>query len=155
MVALMSMVSVNAVAQRSGRGHEGRELVMHSNGRMEMRGDDRGYGVAADRGRHEGRMDMGMRGSRHDNGIRRGMERHVDRHGWYPGYEGRVRYIDGRWGYWRDNSWYYYDCFYEPAYYYARPVGHFHAHLSPVGRKIVGGVVGTVAVASLISALVH
>jgi len=79
-----------------------------------------------------------------------------DRHGYLPGWEGRVRYVDGRYGYLRGNDWYWYDTYYEPDYYYAHPVAHFHAHrLSPAGRAVVGAVAGTIALASIISALAH
>ena len=92
-------------------------------------------------------------GLRGDDGIRHGHERYVDRQGWYPGYKGRVRYIDGRWAYWRNNSWYYYDCFYEPDYYYNHHISTFEHHLSPLGRKVVGGIVGGVIAGAILTAL--
>lgn len=80
-----------------------------------------------------------------------------NRHGYLNGWEGRVRrFDDGRWGYFRDGAWLYYDRFYEPTYYYAHPITLFHSHcLSPRGRRVVGAVAGTVALATLISALIR
>lgn len=60
------------------------------------------------------------------------------------GWEGRVCHHDGRWGYYRDGGWYYYDHYIEPNYYYSRPLSDFGA----------GVVIGTVA-AAIIGALVH
>lgn len=64
-----------------------------------------------------------------------------------------VRYMpDGRWGYLRGNRWYYYDTYFEPDYYFAHPVRHFHAHrLGPVGKALVAGAV----IGGIITALVR
>ena len=76
----------------------------------------------------------------------------VDHHGYLPGWHGRVRYVNGRWGYLRGCDWYWYDEYFEPAYYFSHPVAHFHGHLSPAG-KVVAGAVGAAAVGALIGAL--
>ncbi len=75
-----------------------------------------------------------------------------DAHGYLPGWHGRVRYMDGRWGYLRGRDWYWYDVYYEPDYYFSHPVAHFHGHLSPAG-KVVAGAVGAAAVGAFIGAL--
>lgn len=75
--------------------------------------------------------------------------------GYIPGWEGRVIYRGGRWGYLRGNDWYWYDRYFEPDYYYAHPVAHFHHYISPVGRRVVAGVAGAVVLGSIIHALVH
>lgn len=75
--------------------------------------------------------------------------------GYIPGYEGRVIYRGGRWGYLRGRDWYWYDRYFEPEYYYAHPVAHFHSYISPVGRRVVAGVAGAVVLGSIIHALVH
>ena len=165
MVAVMSMASVNMMAQ--GRGGAGGPMGGHDGQGREMVGRGGGMGGHDMRGGHDrggmhGGYDRGgMRGGHDrmyghmDNGIRHGHERYVDRHGWYPGYVGRVRYIDGRWGYWRDNAWYYYDCFYDPAYYYARPLHHFRPHLFPRAGRVAAGVIGGAVVGAVISSLVR
>lgn len=109
---------------------------MRGYGDRDARYDDRG-----------GRYDD--RGGRYDDrhvGVRGAEPRAYSGRGHDP-YAGRVRHMpDGRWGYLRGNSWYYYDCYYEPAYYFSHPVRHFHAHrLGPVGKAVVAGaVIGTV-----------
>lgn len=76
--------------------------------------------------------------------------------GYIPGWEGRVCYDGGRWGYLRGNDWYWYDRYYEPDYYFAHPVHHFHhTHVGHVAHKVAAGVVGTIALGALISALCH
>lgn len=75
-----------------------------------------------------------------------------DDRGYLPGWHGRVRYMDGRWGYLRGRDWYWYDVYYEPDYYFSHPVAHFHGHLSPAG-KVVAGAVGAAAVGAFIGAL--
>lgn len=160
MVAMMSMASVNAQAQR--RGHN-----QYDAPRQEMRFGDRGMEMRG--GHHEGMHQE----YRHEGPSRRHQSHgyyeaprhghvvahhaphmHVDAYGYMPGWEGRVRYLDGRWGYYRDNCWMWYDTYYEPAYYYAHPVRHFHAHyLSPTGRRVAAGVAGAVALGTLVGAL--
>lgn len=226
MMAMMSMASVNGYGQSRGNHGGQRELVMHGNGRMEMRGghESRGghemSGAREMRGgrdgygmherdyatQHSGRemhgyaggREMAHRGGfrmggrefdrrwegriRHDNG-RWGYYRdnrwywydryfepdfyfanplaHFNAHyyicdgGYYPGWEGRVRYAGGRWGYLRGNDWYWYDRFYEPDYYFCHPMSHFHGHMSHTGRAVAGAVVGGVVLGTLISALCH
>ena len=74
--------------------------------------------------------------------------------GYIPGWEGRVRYDHGRWGYFRDNRWLWYDRYYAPDYYFAHPVHHFHHHIcGPVAAGVAGGIVGGAVLGTLISAL--
>ena len=162
MVAMMAMVGANAFAQ--GRGP--REMHFGNDGmRMEHRGGDRHY----DAPRHEGYRHEGMRheGPRHNDYYYADHHRghmapppaphpHFDRHGYLPGWEGRVRYLNGRYGYLRGSDWYWYDTYYAPDYYYAHPVAHFHAHrLSPEGRAIVTAVAGAAIIGGIISAIAH
>ena len=84
------------------------------------------------------------------------MHHRLDAHGYLPGWHGRVRYLDGRWGYYRDSRWYWYDAYFAPDYYYAHPVVHFHHHLH--GRDVAaaaGGVAAGIAVSALIGALMR
>lgn len=126
--------------------------------------DNRNYGYSDNRNygydrhdnyghRDEHRHDYG----RGNHGYREMHGHRWDHDGWMVGYHGRVRHFDdGRWGYLRDGRWYYYNCFFEPDYYYARPVAHFHSHImTPTERRVVGATVGAVAVAALISALAN
>ena len=80
----------------------------------------------------------------------------VDAYGYVPGWDGRVRYLDGRWGYLRDDCWYWYDTYFAPDFYFANPLSCFHAHFH--GRNAaaaVGGVAAGIAVGALINALMH
>lgn len=155
MAAMMCMASVNVNAQgrRGGDyrgGYEGyrhgghsREMVMHHNGRMEMRG-----------GRyHEmGRPHVVV--ARPHVVVEHRPARHIYVGGRYfdSCWEGRIRYESGRWGYLRGHDWYWYDRYYEPDYYFGHPVAHFHhCHVSPAAA--VAGAVGAVALGALISAL--
>lgn len=150
MACMMAMVSNNAQAQReamSGRGYHiemgGAQRGGYDNGRRDM---GRGY--------DNGRRDMG----RHEMGRRDGYMMHGHRwshDGWLDGYHGRVRHFaDGRWGYYRNGAWMYYDCFYEPSYYYAQPVAVFDGHLlTPQGRRIARAAVGTAVAVSVLAAL--
>ncbi|MCF0197843.1 MAG: hypothetical protein HUK02_00770 [Bacteroidaceae bacterium] len=143
MVVMVAMVSTAAMAQRRGHNsymggpRHGREMVMHNGGRMEMR-------------HHGPGMAVGHAGPRHHAVA---IPHHDPRMHDYARWEGRVRHMpDGRWGYYRDNCWYYYNTYFAPDYYYAHPVAHFHDYrLGPVGKAAVA----TVAVASLIAALAH
>jgi len=165
MFAFMAMVSNNMNAQ--GRVHRGEgrgyniEMGHNRNGMggrhdemgrhdMDRRNDD--YAFDARNDRHFGEPRMGR--GHHDN-FREMHGHRWDNDGWLEGYYGRVRHFDdGRWGYFRDNAWYYYDSFFEPDYYFAHPVMHFESHLfSPRARHAVGAAVGVVAVAALIGAL--
>lgn len=98
--------------------------------------------------RYDDRRYQDNRSSRNHDGVYAGRGHAIN-----DPYAGRVRRMnDGRWGYLRDNCWYYYDCYFEPAYYYSHPVHHFHRHrLGPVGKAIVA----TAAVVGLVHALVH
>lgn len=156
MAAMMCMASVNVNAQgrRGGDyrgGYEGyrhggnnREMVMHHDGRMEMR---------------EGRRhDMGrphvVVARPHHVVVEHRPARHIYIGGRYfdPRWEGRIRYESGRWGYLRGHDWYWYDRYYEPDFYFDRPVAYFHhCHISPAAA--VAGAVGAVALGALISAL--
>ena len=71
--------------------------------------------------------------------------------GYLYGWEGRVRYHEGRWGYLRGRDWYWYDRYYEPGYYFAHPIGHFHSHR--VAHRVAGTVATAVVVGSIIGAL--
>ena len=140
MMIISMMISGNANAQ--GRGHEmnrhhgmNREMVMDRNGRFGMR-----------EGRHE---------AYHHDMMHHPSTPRLDHRGYVHGWEGRVRHDNGRWGYFRDNRWYWYDRYFEPDYYYAHPIGHFHAYHTPVAAKVVAGVAGAVVLGSIISALAH
>ena len=174
MCCMMAVVSNSIMAQGRGNHGEGRYDRNEGPGySFSMRGNDksarRGRNDRYDTPRHNPHDDMYGRGH-HDEPRHKvhGKKHHRDEYrvmhghrwdcdGWMEGYHGRVRHFhDGRWGYLRDGRWYYYDCFYEPAFYYSRPVAHFHSHcLTPRERRIAGAIVGTAAVATLISALVH
>lgn len=74
--------------------------------------------------------------------------------GYIPGWEGRVRYDRGRWGYYRAGRWLWYDRYYAPDYYFAHPVRHFRHHIcGPVAAGVAGGIVGGAVLGTLISAL--
>ena len=74
--------------------------------------------------------------------------------GYIPGWEGRVRYDRGRWGYYRAGRWLWYDRYYAPDYYFAHPVRHFRHHVcGPVAAGIAGGIVGGAVLGTLIGAL--
>lgn len=80
----------------------------------------------------------------------------LDRHGYLPGWEGRVRFVNNRWGYMRNNRWMWYDTYFDPHYYYAHPLSHFSVHFSGEGATAVAaGVATAVVVGSLVSALCH
>ncbi|MCR5314177.1 MAG: hypothetical protein K6E54_11155 [Bacteroidaceae bacterium] len=73
-----------------------------------------------------------------------------------PGWEGRVCYRGGRWGYLRGRDWYWYDTYIEPDYYFARPVAHFHRHyVSPASRDVVAAVAGGIVLGSIISSFCY
>lgn len=156
MAAMMCMASVNVNAQgrrggdfRGGRdgynpGGHNREMVMHHDGRMEMRG-----------GRHNIGRHHGMAPRPHVV-VEHRTARHIYIGGRYfdPRWEGRIRYERGRWGYLRGSDWYWYDTYYEPDYYFGHPVAHFHhCHVSP--GAVVAGVVGAAVVGGIISALCY
>ena len=156
MAAMMCMASVNANAQgrRGGdrRGDHNREMVIHHDGRMEMRGHGRHHNM----GRlHvvEHRPYVVVEHRPHVV-VEHRPAHHIYIGGRYfdPRWEGRIRYEGGRWGYLRGHDWYWYDRYYEPDYYFDHPVAHFHhCHVSPAAA--VAGVVGAVALGAIISAL--
>ena len=148
MTVMMAMTSVNASAQGRNMGGDNpmrsarREFVMNGNNRGGHA--DMNYGHNNHRGHHNGYA--AHTGYGHDRMHMGG--RYIDRR-----WEGRIRYDRGRWGYYRDSRWYWYDIYFEPDYYFCHPVRHFHAHLSRAERRMVGAVAGTVAVGALITAL--
>lgn len=73
-----------------------------------------------------------------------------------PGWEGRVIYRGGRWGYLRGNNWYWYDRYYEPDYYYAHPVAHFHSHISShAAHRVANGIASAIVLGALINAVCY
>lgn len=157
MAAIFAMASVNANAQNH-RMHDNRAGYneMHMTGHApapqhhdyQVQGGRYGYGDRYEAPRHE---PLSRGAYRYEGPAPR-----FDRHGYLPGWEGRVRFHNGRYGYLRDNRWYWYDTYFAPDYYYAHPHTHFHAHLlSPGARAVVGAVAGTAIVAGIISALVR
>ncbi|MGM9620340.1 MAG: hypothetical protein ACI3X4_02680 [Bacteroidaceae bacterium] len=160
-MAVLMMVSLafgSAFAQ--GRRHDVRDGRPAGRSEMALRDVPR-------RGYHMG--EPGMRDGRHGHMGRPDMmpchrpeppRYHMPHHGgprldacgYVPGWHGRVRYVDGRWGYLRGRDWYWYDVYYEPEFYFSHPVAHFHGHLSPAG-KVVAGAVGAAAVGAFIGAL--
>lgn len=159
MACMMAMVSNNAQAQRevmSGRGYHiemNNQRGGYDSGRRDMDRRDMDH-RDMNRGYDNGRRDMGYR----DMGRREGYMMHGHRwshDGWLDGYHGRVRHFaDGRWGYYRNGAWMYYDCFYEPAYYYAHPVAVFDGHLlTPRGRRVARAAVGTAIAVGVLAAI--
>ena len=74
--------------------------------------------------------------------------------GYIPGWEGRVRYDRGRWGYYRAGRWLWYDRYYAPDYYFAHPVRHFRHHVcGPVAAGVAGGIIGGAVLGTLIGAM--
>lgn len=161
------MITVNANAQ----GHHGNREMSFHNGQVHMnnnRHNDMNHGYGPE-GRHNGmnhgygpeghhNMNHGYGPASHHNGAPAIAYHHpprIDRYGYVPGWEGRVMYRDGRWGYLRGNDWYWYNRYFEPDYYYAHPVAHFHTHHIPVAAKVAGAVAGAVVLGSIISALAH
>lgn len=166
MFAMMAMFSTSMMAQGHGHrnaGSRGYSIEMGATRggvRHDMHPARMNHGYDAPR--HHGydaphHHDMDHMGAPHHRGFREMHGHRWDMDGWMEGYYGRVRHFDdGRWGYLRDGRWYYYDCFYEPDYYFARPLAHFHSHImTPSERRIVGAAVGVAAVATLISALTY
>lgn len=178
--AAVMVMSMNMMAQRTNKGGlvvtehgismvggndkvaEPRQARGHEMNNYNDRRDDRSYDNRDMRrdNRDMRRDDRDMR--RDDRDMRRDDRRewggHVEVYGGRghavpPHYQDRVRYMDdGRWGYLRGDRWYYYDTYFEPDYYYAHPVAHFHGHrLGPVGKAVVA----TAAVVGLISLLAH
>lgn len=160
-LAVLMMVSTTCMsASAQGRRHDMRNGRPGDRREMTLRGDrgrERhmdGPRMCDDRrghmGRHEMRPPHRPEPPRHHRPHHAGPR--LDAYGYVPGWHGRVRYVDGRWGYLRGRDWYWYDVYYEPDYYYAHPVAHFHGHLCPAGR-VVAGAVGAAAVGAFIGAL--
>lgn len=150
MFGLMAMFATNANAQRNLGGRPGPAArEMHVSAR----------GIEMDR-RHEMDRHHEM-DRRHEMDHRHAMRGHADyrwdHNGYLYGWEGRVRHFDdGRWGYYRDGAWLYYDTFFEPDFYYAHPVAHFHAHhISRTARRVANVAAGVAAVATIVAALTH
>lgn len=144
MVMMAVCMGMMAQSHRSGRMGRGREMVMNNRGGFEVRGTDRhgGRNMHHAEVRHVVHHDVHRQAPVH-------VVHHYDRGPW----AGRVRHMpDGRWGYYRNNCWYYYDCYYDPDFYFAHPVHHFHGHCL---GTVAAAAVTTAAVATLISALVH
>lgn len=141
MVMMMSVMNMMAQGHRRagemGRSRAGREMVVNDRGRIGMHGT--GHRAAEPRIVHR---DAHRPAPVH-------VVHHYDRGPW----AGRVRHMpDGRWGYYRAGCWYYYDCYYEPDFYFAHPIHHFHSHCL---GTVAAAAVTTAAVATLINALAH
>ncbi len=147
MIAMM-MASVNTFAQprapRQAPRAAQREMMVGRHGDMRMTAPRTTHAVARP-------VHQPMARPVHQAPMHR-----LDRHGYLPGWHGHVRYLDGRWGYYRDSRWYWYDTYFAPDYYYAHPVAVFHPHF--YGHDVaaaVGGVAAGIAVGALINALVR
>jgi len=159
MIAIFAIASVNTYAQHRG----GREMHFHNGGmRMEhaprIDGPQRGYD--GPRGYYDAPRHAPMAVAAPHHAPAPVAVHHsvpsprFDRYGYLPGWEGRVRYMDGRYGYLRGNDWYWYDTYYEPDFYYAHPVGHFHhVHLTRTGRAVATAVAGAAILGGIISVL--
>jgi len=158
MMMVMLTTSSNTYAQRRsvvGQGRRGtvQELAVRSNGSMDVRRNSRYYDSQRGRAVHYNNV---RHAAHHHDYIHDGHGRYFRHDGYLPGYVGRVRFLNGRYGYLRDNSWYWYDTYFDPVYYYGRPVHCFHAHLlNPRARKAVAGIAAGVAVGTLIANLVR
>jgi len=173
-VVIMMMTSVNSYAQgprgnRMGNRGGNREMVMNNRG---SQNNHRGQAMMG--GNNMGNHNMGGQAMMHNNNGPHMMNNrpnmggpvmaghphaghmpHVDNRGFVPGWEGRVMYRDGRWGYLRNADWYWYDTYFEPEFYYGRPLDYFHSHIIPVDGRAVAAVAGVVAVGTLINLLAH
>lgn len=173
--AALSMTSMPASAQR--------EFHMRDDGSLEMRGHDNRRNDRYDNRRHDDRdhRHNNGRGNAYGHDKRCDDRRYRDpyaytpRHhhyrpavrpgrwdhrfapdGYLPGYVGRVRYVDGRYGYLRGSNWYWYDTYFEPTYYYSRPVRHFRRHaLSPAARGAIGGAIAGAVIGGIVSAVAY
>ena len=176
MMAIFTMATVGTYAQNREMHFSNGCMRMENAGRMEKRHDAPRYDDHRyDAPRHHDRRYDAPRYNAYRHGAyhheaRRGYYdaprpvHHVtvvhhaaprfDRYGYLPGWEGRVRYVDGRYGYLRGRDWYWYDTYYEPAYYYAHPVGHFHhVHLTRTGRAVVTAAAGAAILGGILSVL--
>ncbi len=140
--AVMMIASVNVNARGNSRYHKGRHAQYEmTSGRHYGGHVSRTY--AAVPSHYRGGYTVVAGGPR------------IDHRGFVHGWDGRVRYLNGRWGYLRGSDWYWYDTYFEPAYYFAHRPHYFRAHYIPVDGRVVAGVAGAVAVGTLISALCH
>ena len=128
MVIMMAMVNNSFAQGRGGRSAAGRgarrEMVMNSNGGFRMTRSD---AHDMNRGGHEmnrGGHDMHRGG--HEMARHHGGGPRVDHRGFVHGWEGRVRHYNGRWGYFRDNRWFWYDRYFDPVYYFGSPLAYFN-----------------------------
>ena len=145
-IAVMASVNLNAQARRmrgdAPRSHQGREMVARPHANAHANAPVARVHQPAPRPvHHMAPMPMHHR---------------VDAHGYLPGWGRRVRYLDGRWGYYRDSRWYWYDTYFAPDYYFAHPLSCFHAHFyGHNAAAAVGGVAAGIAVGALINVLMH
>ena len=83
----------------------------------------------------------------------------VNRGCYVPGWEGRVRHCnDGRWAYYVDGCWRYYDCYYNPYKFFAVPRSSHHApvvacHGHGSDGDVVAGVVAGTILGCILSAV--
>ena len=151
MIAMM-MASVNVNAQGRIRSHAG------SRARQEMRihGNAPSHHYAPVGMHHGVHHDIAPVPVHHPVGhVAFAGGPRLDHRGYLPGWEGRVRFHDGRWGYLRGSRWYWYDTYFEPEFYFAHRPHYFRAHYVPVDGRVVAGVAGAVALGTLIGALCH
>lgn len=158
MVAIVAMMGMNANAQHRGDREmhfDGREMRMHDAPRGGMAHEHRGGYMNESRHRDMPHQNM-YHDHHHDRMVPPPPAPRFDRYGYLPGWEGRVRYMDGRYGYLRGSDWYWYDTYYEPGYYFAHPIAHFHHHhLTRGERAVVHAVAGAAIIGGIISALAH
>ncbi len=121
--------SGHAMNRHSGGGHEmnrhsggGHEMNRHSGGGHEM---SRHFGGGHEMNRHFGGHGINRPGG-HEMARHHGGAPRVDHRGFVPGWEGRVRHHNGRWGYFRDNRWFWYDRYFDPVYYFGSPLAYFN-----------------------------
>lgn len=149
----MFMAGTNASAQSQGRG---RDKV-----RVEHRADrNPKHHARPDRDRHHDRIahkhhSKPVKGHVLPRGGR--LERcappaRVARGCYVPGWEGRVRlHHDGRWGYYVNGAWRYYNCYYNPYLFFCEPMPphvhhspHVHGGHASAGEVAAGVVAGTI-----------
>jgi len=178
MVMVMMMTSVNTFGNgNTPRNHNDNKRTSHTEYSDNSRNHDNSYNRNNSHGRDNSRnrdnsynrnnshgRDNGYNCDNHYNHevrphaprpVRVMHHPKVDCHGYLHGWEGRVRFVNSRWGYMRDNRWMWYDTYFEPEYYYAHPVVHFSTHLTREEAAVVAGVTAAVAVGTLVSALCH
>lgn len=166
---VMLMAGGNANAQAQGRGRD-RARVEHKD-----RGDREKHHKSParpDRDRHHDRFShkhhdrIAHKHNKPDRGyvLPRGgrLERcappaRVARGCYVPGWEGRVRHHhDGRWGYYVNGAWHYYNCFYNPYLFFCEPLPP-RVHHSPrvyVGHASAGEVAAGVAAGAILGCII-